>query len=222
MTVTVKGTVVAHSPAVGVKVYVLVAVLLTSAGLQVPLIPLFDVGDKMGLVDPEQIGAIGVKVGTIFGLTIIVKEVVVAHCPAVGVKVYVPVVVLSTVEGFQIPVYPSFDVDNKIGLVAPEHIGAIAIKLGTTNGFTVTVKPIDGAHCPASGVKIYVPVVVLSTNAGLQEPVIPLFDAEGKTGLVDPEHIGAIAVKTGVLIVTVTLNDAFVTHCPGIVFGVKV
>ena len=36
---------------------------------------------------PEQTGATAVNVGVIFGLTVIVKVVVVAHCPAVGVKV---------------------------------------------------------------------------------------------------------------------------------------
>ena len=36
---------------------------------------------------PEQIGATGLKVGAMFGLTVMVKVVVVAHCPAVGVNV---------------------------------------------------------------------------------------------------------------------------------------
>jgi hypothetical protein len=36
---------------------------------------------------PEQIAATGLKVGVIFGFTVIVKVVVVAHKPAVGVKV---------------------------------------------------------------------------------------------------------------------------------------
>ena len=38
-------------------------------------------------VAPEQIGATTVNVGVIFGFTTIVNVVVVAHCPAVGVKV---------------------------------------------------------------------------------------------------------------------------------------
>ena len=36
---------------------------------------------------PEQIGTTASNVGVIFGLTVMVKVVVVAHCPAVGVKV---------------------------------------------------------------------------------------------------------------------------------------
>jgi hypothetical protein len=49
-----------------------------------PLLEVVGNGDK---VAPEQIGATAVKVGVIFGLTVIVKVVVVAHCPAVGVNV---------------------------------------------------------------------------------------------------------------------------------------
>ena len=49
--------------------------------------PFSDVVGKADKVTPEQIAATGLKVGVIFGLTVIVNIVVVAHCPAVGVKV---------------------------------------------------------------------------------------------------------------------------------------
>jgi hypothetical protein len=45
--------VVAHRPAVGVNVYVVVVVLLI-AGLQVPLMPLVDVVGNAGIVASEQ------------------------------------------------------------------------------------------------------------------------------------------------------------------------
>ena len=61
--------------------------MLTAAGLQVPVIPLVEVAGSTGAVDPEQIGAIAAKVGVTFGFTVTVKVVVVAHCPALGVKV---------------------------------------------------------------------------------------------------------------------------------------
>ena len=64
----------------------MVAVLL-SAGAHVPVIPLFDVVGNAANGSPEQMGATAVKVGVIFGLTVIVIVVVVAHCPAVGVNV---------------------------------------------------------------------------------------------------------------------------------------
>ena len=61
--------------------------VLSSAGTQVPVIPLFDVVGKAASAAPEQIAATGVKVGITFAFTVIVSVVVVAHCPAVGVKV---------------------------------------------------------------------------------------------------------------------------------------
>ena len=64
----------------------MVAVLF-SAGDHVPVIPLVDVVGKADSVAPEQIAGTAAKVGVMFGLTVIVNVVVVAHCPAVGVKV---------------------------------------------------------------------------------------------------------------------------------------
>ena len=64
----------------------MVAVLF-NAGDHVPEMPLFEVSGKAVNGVPEQIGAIAVKVGVTWGLTVIVSVVVVAHCPALGVKV---------------------------------------------------------------------------------------------------------------------------------------
>jgi len=50
--------------------------------------PLLDVVGNGANTAPEQIAAAtGVKVGVMFGLTVIVNVVVVAHKPAVGVNV---------------------------------------------------------------------------------------------------------------------------------------
>ena len=49
------------------------------AGDQAPVIPLVDVVGNADKVPPEQIGATGLNVGVMFGLTVIVKVVVVAH-----------------------------------------------------------------------------------------------------------------------------------------------
>jgi hypothetical protein len=49
--------------------------------------PLFEVVGNGDSVAPAQIGATAVNVGVMLGFTVIVKVVVVAHCPAVGVKV---------------------------------------------------------------------------------------------------------------------------------------
>ena len=60
-----------------------------NAGDHVPVIGVVfveDVGNG-DMVAPEQIDATALKVGVMFGFTVIVNVVVVAHCPAVGVKV---------------------------------------------------------------------------------------------------------------------------------------
>jgi hypothetical protein len=62
-------------------------VVLSKAGAQVPVMPLLEVVGSGVSVAPEHIGATAVNVGVILGLTVMVKVVVVAHCPAVGVKV---------------------------------------------------------------------------------------------------------------------------------------
>ena len=86
-TLTVMVDVEAHCPVFGVKVYVVVAVLLT-AGLHVPLIPLVEF---VGNVNdpPAQIAGIWLNAGIVellFTVTVIVA-VADAHCPVLGVKV---------------------------------------------------------------------------------------------------------------------------------------
>ena len=64
------------------------AVLLTVAGDQVPVILLVDVNGNTGAISPEQIAAIAAKVGVMLGVTVIsIVVVAVAHWPASGVKV---------------------------------------------------------------------------------------------------------------------------------------
>jgi hypothetical protein len=115
--------------------------------------PLVDVVGSADKVAPEHIGATALKVGVTFGLMVIVNVAVVAHCPAVGVKVYVVVAVLSK-AGDHEPVLPLFDVVGSAGKVAPEQIGATALKVGTIFGLTVIVNVAVVAHCPAVGVKV--------------------------------------------------------------------
>ena len=88
LTVIVKVAVVAQSPAVGENVYVPVVVLLTT-GDHVPVIAgvFVELVGKTGATSPEQIGVTAANVGVINGLTVIVKVVVPAHCPAAEVKV---------------------------------------------------------------------------------------------------------------------------------------
>ena len=149
---------VAHSPAVGVNVYVPLVVLLTTDGLQVPVMLLSDVVGKVGTVPPAQIDKLVPKlnVGVIFGFTVTVNVAVVAHCPAVGVNVYVPLAVLLTTDGLQVPVILFVDVVGKVGTVPPAQIVDVVPKLnvGVMFGFTVTVNVDMVAHCPAVGVNV--------------------------------------------------------------------
>jgi hypothetical protein len=62
--------------------------LLTTDGLQVPVIPLADVLGNVGTVPPVQIASVVPKlnVGVIFGATVTVNVNDVAHKPLVGVN----------------------------------------------------------------------------------------------------------------------------------------
>ena len=100
-----------------------------------------------GANDPEQIGATAAKVGVTFEVTVTSTVVVVAHWPASGVNVYVPLDVLLTTAGDQVPVMPLSDVVGNIGATVPEQIAAIGAKLGVTFGVTVTSIVVDVAHC---------------------------------------------------------------------------
>jgi hypothetical protein len=60
---------------------------LSKAGDQEPVYPSRDAVGNAIKVPPSHMGATAVKVGVVLGVTVIVSVVVVAHCPAVGVKV---------------------------------------------------------------------------------------------------------------------------------------
>ena len=131
------------------------------------------------------------------------KVVVVAHCPAFGVKVYVPVAKLLTVAGDQTPVIGVVFVEfvGKTGAVSPAQIAEIAANVGVIAWFTMTSSVAVVAHCPAVGVNVYVPVAKLLTVAGDQTPEIGGVFVEfvGKTGAVSPEQIAAIIANVGVI-----------------------
>ena len=96
---------------------------------------------------------------------------------------YVVVVVLSR-AGVHVPVMPLFDIVGRGASEAPEHIGATALKVGVMLGLTVIVNVVVTAHCPAAGVNIYVvkPIAAVLIVVGFQVPVIPLFEAVGRSG----------------------------------------
>ena len=197
------------------------------AGFHVPLIPFVDVPGNAGTVPPAQMDndVPKLNVGVMFGLTVTVKVVVVAHCPAVGVNVYEPEFWLSTTAGFHVPVILLVDVVGNVGTVPPAQTESDVPKLnvGVMFGLTVTVNVAVVAHCPAVGVNVYEPEFWLSTTAGFHVPLIPFVDELGKTGTDPPSQIDRDVPKLNVGVmfgVTVTVKVVAVAHCPDV--GVKV
>jgi hypothetical protein len=186
------------------------------AGDQDPVIPFVEVVNNV-IVPPLQIGAIWLKRGVVFGLTVTVIVAAVAHCPAVGVNVYVVVLVLF-IAGDHAPAKFSIEFEGSEN-DWPEQIGPTWVKVGTAGGPTTTVIVAVDAHCPAAGVNVYVVVAVLFI-AGDQLPEIALFEEEGRVN-VPPLQIGATWVNVGdVGALTVTDIVVVVAHCPAV--GVNV
>ena len=123
------------------------------AGDHVPLIPLVEVVGNGLSTSPEQIGDTALKVGVTFWFTVIVNVVEFAHCPAVGVKVYVVVEVLFK-AGDHVPLIPFVEVVGSGDKASPEQIGDTALNVGVTFELTVTVIVVELAHNPAVGVKV--------------------------------------------------------------------
>ena len=57
------------------------------------------------------------------------------------------------------------------------------------------------AHCPASGVKVYVPLFAFSTIVGDHVPAMELLDEVGKVGTIPPEQILNVVPKLNVGVV---------------------
>ena len=210
LTVMVIVAVVAHNPAVGVKVYKVVATLL-SAGDQVPVMPLLEAVGKAAKVPPAQIGATCVNVGIMFGLTVMVIVAIVAHNPEVGVKVYKVVAVLFK-AGDQVPVMPLVEDIGNAAKVPPAQIEATWVNVGTMFGFTSMVIVAVVAHNPAVGVKVY-KVVAALLSAGDQVPVMPLVEVVGKSVKTEPAQKSAMGVKSGLRFgTTFTAKVCVVAH----------
>ena len=115
--------------------------LLTVAGLHVPVMLFVDVLVKGGTVPPSQILNVVPKlnVGVMFGATVTVKVVGLAHSPGLGVNVYTPEFWLSTVAGLHVPATPFDDVFGKFGTVPSAQIfnDVPKLKLGVVRGVTV-------------------------------------------------------------------------------------
>jgi hypothetical protein len=128
-----------------------------------------------------------------------------------------PLKLLLTVDGNQLPVIPSFDTSGKTGAVFPAQNGAICVNTGVGLGVTTVVKVCDAEHCPGLGVNVYDRPLVLFITAGDQLPEIPLGETVANTGGVVPAQKGGIGVKSGVTfaftVIGIVTGVADV-HCP--------
>ena len=93
--------------------------MLIVAGVQVPVMPSIEVVSNAGATDPWQNGPIGLKVTVTSGMIVILNVLFIAHCPGFGVNVYsvVPASAVLTVDGLQVPVIPSSDVEGSAGAI---------------------------------------------------------------------------------------------------------
>ena len=98
--------------------------------------------------------------------------------------------------GAHVPMMPFSEATGKVIAGAPLQMAGIGSKVGRTAGSTVTVRVAVVAHCPASGVKVYSVVVVLS-NTGAQVPVMPFSEVTGKVMAGAPLQIAEIGSKVG-------------------------
>jgi hypothetical protein len=108
-------------------------VLLDVHGLVVEAVP-FPVNCKIASLQTDVPPVI---VGS--GFTVIVMVTVFAHCPALGVKVYVDVAVLFN-AGDHVPLTPLFDVVGKEFNVPPEQMAETCVNEGATVLPTVIVE----------------------------------------------------------------------------------
>ena len=127
--------------------------MLSSAGAQIPVAPLFEIIGSCAKGSPSQMSATAVNVGSVFWITVMVRFAGFAHCPPSGVNVYSVVIVLSR-AGLQAPVIPLLEVVGSCAKGSPSQMSATALKLESTNGLTVMVFVAVVAHCPAVGVNV--------------------------------------------------------------------
>ena len=82
----------------------------------------------------------------------------IAHCPALGVKVYkvVPAVAVLTRAGAQVPEIAGklVELAGNTGANAPWQTFGIAVNVGVIWLVILTVMEVLVAHCPAEGVNV--------------------------------------------------------------------
>ena len=126
------------------------------AGFQVPVILFVELVGKTGAVVFCTNGPSCAKAGITAAVITTSMVVVVAPCPAVGVKVYVvvPTVAVLIVAALQVPVILLVDVVGRAGAVLFWHNGPMAAKVGVLAALITIAIVAVVAHWPAAGVKV--------------------------------------------------------------------
>ena len=95
------------------------AAVLIVAGLQVPVMPLADFTGNVGGLEFWHNGPMAANVGITGAAIVIFIVAILAHCPAVWVKVYVvvPTVEVLIVAGLHVPVIPLGEVVGRAGAI---------------------------------------------------------------------------------------------------------
>jgi hypothetical protein len=132
-------------------------VAVLTAGDHTPLIAgtFVDETGKTGAAVFWHTSGIAANVGVIVEVVVILRVVLVAHCPEVGVKVYVAVPTTAELTtGDQVPVIGVLLVEllGKTGTVEFKHISETGANVGIVGASTVIVNVVLAAHCPAEGV----------------------------------------------------------------------
>jgi hypothetical protein len=102
--------------------------------------------------------------------------------------VVVPALAVLIAAGDHVPVMLFVEVDGNVAGVAPTQYGPAASNDGVISVETTILVVYIPAHCPASGVKVYVvvPWLAVLITAGLHDPVMPFSDVTGNAAGVDP------------------------------------
>ena len=91
--------------------------------------------------------------------------------------------------GVHNPVIPFEDEAGNVLIIAPLQNGPTWVKAGVIFGFMVMVIVLVVAHCPVTGVNVYVVVTVLFM-IGVQVPIIPLIEVSGNETIAVPAQNG--------------------------------
>lgn len=136
-TVTVNVVPSTHPAEVGVNTYEPELTGSTTAGAHTPVMLLVDVFDKIGTVAFVQVerDVPNGKVAVSFGITTMEALTGIPQVPAAGVNVYVPLALLLTTAGNQVPLMPLVDNAGKGGAGEPSQKELKELKRGTAIGF---------------------------------------------------------------------------------------